>query len=317
MEAVKRELVCPNCGKEISVPAELEVFSCVYCGEKLKLSELLPMPDQQPDEKDLAFVETHLFDCIRDYPNYYRNFTRKNYESSFRTYEEEIADTYLAMDRCVCAAPFQREALLNKFAEEFMDSWESYHSAAAAGRRKAAAEKQMIFSRMTLAWYAIPAIRDLKLSVSDAYTDRLIAVFNRKYPDGPITAASYTDLLSGFRKRGLCFITTAVCAYEGKPDDCAELTAFRTFRDTWLARTEAGRALIEAYYDLAPAIVQAIGLCGRPDEVYPYIRRTYLEPCYAALQSGQPETCCSIYKSMVTHLKERCHLQEIGREMPS
>ena len=198
-----------------------------------------------------------------------------------------------------------------------MDSWESYHSAAAAGRRKAAAEKQMIFSRMTLAWYAIPAIRDLKLSVSDAYTDRLIAVFNRKYPDGPITAASYTDLLSVFRKRGLCFITTAVCAYEGKPDDCAELTAFRTFRDTWLARTEAGRALIEAYYDLAPAIVQAIGLCGRPDEVYPYIRRTYLEPCYAALQSGQPETCCSIYKSMVTHLKERCHLQEIGREMPS
>lgn len=317
MEAETRQLVCPHCGNRISVPAELESFSCVYCGEKLKLSEFFPTPDQQPDEKDLAYVETHLFDCIRDYPQIYRSFTRKNYESSFRTYEEEIADTYLAMDRCVCAAPFQREALLNKFAEEFMDSWESYHSAAAAGRRKAAAEKQMIFSRMTLAWYAIPAIRDLKLSVSDVYTDRLIAVFNRKYPDGPITAASYTDLLSGFRKRGLCFITTAVCAYEGKPDDCAELTAFRTFRDTWLARTEAGRALIEAYYDLAPAIVQAIGLCGRPDEVYPYIRRTYLEPCYAALQSGQPETCCSIYKSMVTHLKERCHLQEIGREMPS
>ena len=40
------------------------------------------------------------------------------------------------------------------------------------------------------------------------------------------------------RKGSICFITTAVCAYLGKPDDCDELNKLRNFRDTWLTREE-------------------------------------------------------------------------------
>ena len=41
-----------------------------------------------------------------------------------------------------------------------------------------------------------------------------------------------------FGRRGGCYITTAVCEFYGKPDDCHELTQFRKFRDEWLAKQE-------------------------------------------------------------------------------
>ena len=49
------------------------------------------------------------------------------------------------------------------------------------------------------------------------------------------------------KKDGLCFITTAVCKYLGKPDDCFELTALRDFRDNWLAEQAGGAEEIHEY----------------------------------------------------------------------
>ena len=313
METEARQLICPHCGKLISVPAELETFSCVYCGEKLSLDQCLPMAEAKPDAADLAYVEAHLFDGIRNYPKYYRNFTRKKYESSFRSYETGIEETVRALDRCACAAPLQRDALLDRFAEAFVQQWDSYHN---TGASPSAAEKQMFYNKMTLVWYTVPAIRDLGLSVSEDFAQRLTDAYNRRYPDSPFTAAAYEDLRSGFH-RGMCYITTAVCASEGKPDDCAELTAFRAFRDGWLARTPHGKDLIETYYDTAPAIVQAIRLSACPEEIYSRLRRTYLEPCYAALQNARPELCCSVYQKMVRSLQTRFDLEEDERKIPS
>ncbi|MBO2526952.1 MAG: hypothetical protein CW335_02045 [Clostridiales bacterium] len=31
---------CPNCGKPLEIPAELEEFSCLYCGERSKTADL-------------------------------------------------------------------------------------------------------------------------------------------------------------------------------------------------------------------------------------------------------------------------------------
>lgn len=57
---------------------------------------------------------------------------------------------------------------------------------------------------------------------------------------------------------GGCFLTTACCQYKGLPDDCYELTTLRNFRDTYLKTTEAGNALVEEYYRIAPSIVDKI-----------------------------------------------------------
>ena len=74
-------LICPACGRQIQVPAELREFSCVYCGAKHRMAELLA-PKTPADESDRVFAEAHLLDCVRQFPNWYRQFTRKKYESS-------------------------------------------------------------------------------------------------------------------------------------------------------------------------------------------------------------------------------------------
>ena len=110
----------------------------------------------------------------------------------------------------------------------------------------------------------------------------------------------------GFRKKkflGLCFITTAVCESEGKPDDCAELTAFRAFRDGYLKAQPDGAALIEEYYRIAPTIVMCIDVCGDRDARYAAIREQYLQPCYNALQAGDLAGCKTKYVRMVRDLE--------------
>lgn len=308
MEQEFRKLTCTHCGREISVPAELKVFSCVYCGEKMELPESEPVPAPEAQQEDLDYVRAHLLDCICDYPKYYRYFNRKKYEESFHTYQDGVAETFRAMNRYVSALPDQRDSLLREFVEQFLRDWDAFHRQ--NSRSHAAAEKQMFYSKLTLAWYAVPAIRDLKLSVSEPFTDLLAQEFARKYPNNPYQNADYETIVSGFRKHGRCFITTAVCTYEGKADDCAELTAFRAFRDGWLSRTETGKALIEEYYDLAPAIVSAIELCDDRDAVYPALKRQYLDPCYQALLAQEPRRCGEIYVSMVRTLENRYQIRK-------
>ena len=78
MSESMRALTCPACGREILVPAELETFSCVYCGAKHRVSEL---PDfrKPADEQDRIYAEAHLLDCVRSFPKQYKQFTKKRY----------------------------------------------------------------------------------------------------------------------------------------------------------------------------------------------------------------------------------------------
>ena len=304
MEEQMRTLVCKGCGRQIQVPRDLDEFSCVYCGKKLYLSEYVPRI--AVDESDRELAEEHLFDCIRCYSGYFKNFGRKSYESSFRSYRSEIEDTFLAMDRYITAQPERREELIEGFVDRFIDEWESWHNR--NGAKKKAVEKEMFDSKLVLAWYTVPALRSMEISCGEEFTELLREKFVERYPDNAFTIGSFTDINSGFRKRFLCFITTAVCESEGKPDDCEELTAFRGFRDGWLARTEEGRALTEEYYEIAPAIVQGMRYADDGPAVCAALRRDYLTPCYEALLAGDNELCKRRYVEMVQALKERYSL---------
>ena len=111
--------------------------------------------------------------------------------------------------------------------------------------------------------------------------------------------------MSGFKRGKLCFITTAVCESFGKPDDCYELTSFRRFRDEQMLATPEGRALVEEYYDVAPAIVTCIDLSEERKSVYEDIWSEWLAPCLKDIESGRMADCGKRYAQMVRSLKYR------------
>ncbi len=194
-------LKCTSCGREIQVPAELAEFSCLYCGAKLRMADFA-VPAQSADEADRAFAEAHILDCIRDFPDAYKQFNRKKYDTTFAANRECLAPAFEAMDRWICAQPARREELLERFVGSFLSQWEDYHQGHKRARSRRARLRLEFESKLTLAWYSVPAIRSLGLSVSEDFPVLLRDRFNARYPDNRFEVASYQDVASGFR-RGL------------------------------------------------------------------------------------------------------------------
>ena len=149
-------------------------------------------------------------------------------------------------------------------------------------------------------------IRD-RLPVSEEFVSLLQKKWVERYPKSPFYLGDYESISGGFRKKflGLCFITTAVCQELGKPDDCAELTAFRAFRDGYLAAQPDGEALIREYYNIAPGIVTCINTCSDRHASYERIREQYLTPCYEDLLAGRNADCKTRYVQMVRDLERK------------
>jgi tetratricopeptide (TPR) repeat protein/ribosomal protein L40E len=101
-----------------------------------------------------------------------------------------------------------------------------------------------------------------------------------------------------------CFITTAVCTSFSKPDDCYELTAFRNFRNNWLALQPGGKELIARYNRIAPAIVAAIDATPEKNAIYRGIWDTYLSECLRLIEDGKFEVCRQKYTEMVENLEK-------------
>ncbi len=101
-----------------------------------------------------------------------------------------------------------------------------------------------------------------------------------------------------------CFLTTACCEARGLPDDCRELTTLRGFRDGVLLATAEGRALVEAYYRVAPALVDAI----RADPAGPAVLDgIYADvvACCAHVEAGRSAEAVTTYTAMVEALRRR------------
>ncbi|MCY4098665.1 MAG: hypothetical protein OXF40_10465 [Rhodospirillales bacterium] len=109
------------------------------------------------------------------------------------------------------------------------------------------------------------------------------------------------DSGGGGRGGGGCFLTTAVTAMRGEPDDGPTLTTLRDFRDGWLAETEEGRALIAEYYALAPGIVQAIPE-GHAEWSWIADR---IDAARVAILAGLNDAALAIYADMIHLLQQR------------
>ena len=110
---------------------------------------------------------------------------------------------------------------------------------------------------------------------------------------------------------GGCFITTAVCELEGKPDDCAELQTLREYRDGWLAKQPGGPEEIQVYYMVAPRILAAIR--ARTDSLAVLLNlRDQVHAAVELVRAGRMEDARRAYRAMVEnaaacYLGENCH----------
>jgi len=111
-----------------------------------------------------------------------------------------------------------------------------------------------------------------------------------------------TNTVTTKKKKKWCFITTAVCEYFGKPDNCWELTLLRHFRDHYMRSTVTGRALVEQYYDIAPEIVRALNESEQRDLIYSMLWQHYIRPCLQLIVDEKPEACQRLYQDMVEML---------------
>lgn len=100
-----------------------------------------------------------------------------------------------------------------------------------------------------------------------------------------------------------CFITTAVCGYLGKPDDCQELTDFRFFRDNWLRLQPGGERQVQEYYDTAPELVRRMHDSSEYGQICGRLWTDFLVPCHEMIRHQRFEECRARYEAMVKYLR--------------
>ncbi|MBQ6798825.1 MAG: hypothetical protein IJP11_06280 [Oscillospiraceae bacterium] len=299
MEQKMMEGRCPKCGKPLQIPEGLKEFSCLYCGARLDPTMLLPLQAIDLPEELIALVNERMPACVEDAAQLRLNITKADYAKTFEAYCNTHRPTFQRLEEACVKAADRREDVLQSVIDAFLafleDKWK--------GQKKDAPETD----KMAVAIYMVPAVRYMKLGCSEDFCKMLQAEWMRRYPKNPFYVGSYEELSAGFNKKflGFCFITTAVCRQEGKPDDCEELTAFRAFRDGWLRQCPDGEALIREYYETAPAIVTMISVCENGDTAYGEIRERWLEGCYRDLQQGRMEECKARYTDMVRTLQNK------------
>ncbi|MGP1457696.1 MAG: CFI-box-CTERM domain-containing protein [Treponema sp.] len=99
-----------------------------------------------------------------------------------------------------------------------------------------------------------------------------------------------------------CFITTAICEYLGKSDDCYELSLLRSYRDSWLQTQPEGMELITEYYDRAPTIVEKLKTSDKYTEYCKLLWNDYLLPCIKLIETNNYQDSLNLYRKMVTDI---------------
>lgn len=302
-----KKVLCPNCGKELEIPAELQAFSCLYCGERTELmpeeTRIVPA-DAGEFEKAREALKDRLPKSVTRFSDYYKKITKKDFFTAFETYENENRSLFCDMDACALLHPDGVEAASKLLAGDLLDGLEQELMGNKRWKTKNGRETLLFETRVVLAIFLTSAVRKRNLACAESFRTELNSQWLERYPKQNWLPGDYDELAGGFKRHKWCFITTAVCTYEGKADDCAELTAFRAFRDGWLTE-HGGEALIEEYYNIAPAIVHCIDLCDSPRERYAEVRERWLGPCYRALREERYADCRDTYVDMVRTLEQR------------
>ena len=310
MEYITRN--CPNCNRELQVPADLKNCICMYCGESFQTQEDKPAAVTEVERLALEADYHKALENIRllwnDYEKLLIQFNRNKYAACFEEYEQSCIPVLRPAHEFASLSEQQVQQVADEIARIVVESMEKDIDERSIKKKT---PKSTIIDqfRFYLTVYLVPMIRHLNYNFSEAFADSIIEIWTQKYPKYPFQKSEYDRLLSGFNRKGLCFITTAVCLNLGKKDDCYELMAFREFRDTYMQETPDRKTLIEEYYQIAPVVVTSIDMRPNAVGIYQEIWENYLQPCLKALEDNRQRDCLDQYSKMVKELRHRYHVE--------
>jgi hypothetical protein len=101
-----------------------------------------------------------------------------------------------------------------------------------------------------------------------------------------------------------CFLTTACVQARDLPDDCAELTVLRGFRDGYLSENAERKSMVAEYYEIAPEIVEAIQATPDSRREFESIYET-ISLCVRLIRGEQFEQALEAYRAMVQSLRQK------------
>lgn len=289
-----RPIHCPYCGLELQVPEDASQVTCMYCAKPIDLKALFCPADEAPSsglqlQQALSLLTPALFRFTEEEAN----FTARRYADAFAAYCEKLRPALeslsgLAQEEC------------HGFAQALVDG---AVADLVGGRTTLARSKHFFTRRLMLAAYLLPALRESKMPEAQTVLETFLRIWNERYPQQPLSSATFKQIQDGFRRRG-CYITTAVCTARGEGDDAPALQALRQFRDGWLARQPLGPLLTREYYVFAPAIVKEIDASPDAGQIYRAIWSRVIEPCLEDLRHRRFSACFARYVRMVFALEQ-------------
>lgn len=229
-----------------------------------------------------------------------KKFNKKTYEHTFKDAYDEYKGLFASIIE-VCEKAEDKEPVIDEIAGVIPNI---LHQKLEGVTSKRKVENIYMDYNLGVVVYAIPLLGYSHNEYCEQIIDRMIEKWNAHAGSLKISKSTFESINGGFKK-GLCYITTAVCESLGRPDDCYELTLLREFRDNYLLSQEQGEAIVNAYYNIAPTIVKRINKSGHTDEIYRDIWETYLHPCVKLIEEERREECQEIYSSMVKDLEAR------------
>ncbi|WP_171031710.1 CFI-box-CTERM domain-containing protein [[Clostridium] hylemonae] len=231
-----------------------------------------------------------------------KHFKRKTYEGIFKDCYDKYKGTVAAAARlCEEAPEDEREAVAAELALVIPDYAFEKMQALSKGKK----ERFSVDYNMNMAVYVVPMLTYTHNEYCEKIASKMVEAWNEKgVTTLTLGQSSYDDIAGGFKK-GFCFITTAVCEQQDKPDDCYELRTLRAYRDDYMMSTEDGKALVEEYYDIAPGIVQIINMQKDAEHIYEALYKDCLAPCISCIEAGEKERCKELYTRMVRGLQKK------------
>lgn len=334
-----KEAKCPKCGGVLQVPQDLEKLTCMYCGKEISANEMIV--DKQENNSDLkdkenkilqfwsqkdinaitqaeALLDEDRFNYTANYilalnslpklllehKNLIDQFKKTLYENAMKEYMDLSRPTLEYLERACLIKNEERLKILLECSELFIRRVKEEMTLEVKKKHKKVA---LVIDdyKMILVLFTIPMILELHLDISEEFADKLIEAWIKEFPKSQIKKGSFESINSGFRRKGFCYITTAVCETLQKPDDCYELMMFRNFRDNYLLNQKDGQDLIQEYYNMAPKIVDNIDALEEREQIYEGIWNDYLRGCLSAIESGDDARCKTEYSNMMTELKKQ------------
>lgn len=297
---------CKKCGKMLHVDEDVLSFSCMYCGAKLSIKDILTIPENgSPKEaaQHFQYAMDHIVSCVTDHRGIMKHFTRDEYRPSFAKYRAACGKVFNELNSAAILDPSRREEYIRTIVDHFIFALESDWQKNPGWNKKKVKNEIIDQDKMIIAIYLVPLVGNLNLSISDDFSNTLQQTWVNKYPKNIFFVGSYDKITGSYdSKLKLCYITTAVCQSSGKPDNCYELETLRSFRDNWLTSSPNGVELIQEYYRIAPSIVCCMELTGGN---YGEINDKYIRPCLRDIENGNMISCRDRYVNMVRSLENR------------